>query len=226
MRLAIISLSRDKVKEKLDSIRNISINKRDPEFVLVYGGDGTILRSEWDYPGVPKIVFRKHKMSSRSPSYTLEELEKVLESIERNEFTVVESEKVEAFVKGKTFFGLNEVQVRTKIPWKALRFSIALGNKDLGKIIGDGLIVATSHGSTGYYRAMGHKPFTKGVKLGLNNALPRIKPISLGIEKARVMIIRERAMVVADNNEDFLELGPGDMVEIKQSHEKARFVKL
>jgi NAD+ kinase len=41
---------------------DIQIVKSKPEFVLCYGGDGTLLFAERHYPMVPKVMIRKSRV--------------------------------------------------------------------------------------------------------------------------------------------------------------------
>ena len=202
-----------------------SISRQKPDFVITYGGDGTILESEWKFPGIPKIPIKRGETKSRYIHYDMGRLKSILKKIRQDSYMIFECPKVEASAKGRKIEGMNEIQVHSRIPVRALRFSLLLGRKRYKEIIGDGLAVATPYGSTGYYNTMGYRPFNKGLRLGLNNTRPALKAINVaGSVKGR--ILRERAWLAADNNEKMIPLNPGDSFVIRESKNKARFVKI
>ncbi|MBI2676101.1 MAG: NAD(+)/NADH kinase [Candidatus Aenigmarchaeota archaeon] len=197
-----------------------------PDFVIIYGGDGTVLSSEAAFPGVPKLVFRKSIPGTHYPSCRLAELDKVLESLSKGQCSIREYAKALAEVKGKKLSGLNEVQIHNADPRKAIRFDVSLDGKPLYKnVIGDGIVAATPFGSHAYYMAVGCKPFETGLRAAFNNTKPRPNPVELDKDDIlAIEIKREKALVLADNQKDFVNLASGDRVEIRQAKDVARFV--
>lgn len=204
--------------------KRAKITRIDPDFVITYGGDGTILVAERKFPGVPKVPIRNSKICSMCVSYGKDSIEHLLEKLEKGEFKKEEISKVEAHFNGDRLIGVNEIQIHNKDPGKAIRFDLEANNKKLEELIGDGLIFATAFGSTAYYRSLGLEPFKKGIKIGFNNVYPKKEPIELK-SNARVKILREKGLLLADNN-GTINLNPGDIVEIKESKEQAIFVRL
>lgn len=226
-RAAIASvLERGKLKKILLKKGFIASNYK-PDFVLCHGGDGTALYAERVYPGVPKLLVKTTKIV-RKYDYKPAQLEKVLEKVKRDELKIVKESKVSAHFNKKSLSALNEVQVRACNPVRAIRFSVSAGNKRFRKLVGDGVIIATSFGSTAYYSSVGGKPFRKGIGIAFNNLHEkRIKPFIIpSNQKVRVKLEREKAWLLFDNYEKFFELHPGDTVVIKASKEVAKFIKV
>lgn len=197
---------------------------KNPDFVITYGGDGTILLAEHRYPGVPKIPVQKSRICSKCFSYSVDDLEKTIAKIKTGAFRVKEKTKIEAKFKNRKITALNEVQIRSKDPRRAVRMEIKHGKKKTNimktNIIGDGLVAATPYGSTGYYRSLGYKPFASGIRIGFNNVWPKRAALHGGIVAT---LTREEAFLAADNF--FLKtIKAGDSVTIQESKEKARFV--
>ncbi|MBI4020263.1 MAG: hypothetical protein HY367_02940, partial [Candidatus Aenigmarchaeota archaeon] len=69
--------------------RGVTISK-DPDFVITYGGDGTILVAERKYPGVPKIPISRSRICSKCFNYMIKNLSSVLDKIKRGEFSIIE----------------------------------------------------------------------------------------------------------------------------------------
>lgn len=136
--------------------------------------------------------------------------------------------KIRAEFKDKFLEALNEIQIRNKLPTKAIRFSLETKKKVFENLNGDGVIIATPFGSTGYYNSIGGKSFEKGIGLAFNNIhLNNIdcKILSEGV-KIKVKIQRGPALLVKDNYEKFIELNKEDEIIIEKSDNKAGFIKI
>jgi len=134
--------------------------------------------------------------------------------------------KLETVAKGERLVGLNEIQVHLKLPIYAVRFSISADGREYDELIGDGVIVATSFGSTAYYKATGGKSFKKGIGVSFNN-LHNQKAKSFVVPEDSVVkltVTRGPAWLLADNNENFVELDAGDSIEIRKSVSVANFI--
>jgi len=202
----------------------VEINKQEPDFVITYGGDGTILQAERKFPGIPKVPIKRSKNCSMCVCYGSGDIDLVLEKLRKKDFSLEKVSKVESSFRGKRLVAVNEIQIHNKDPRKAIRFNLETEKTRLEEVIGDGLIFSTAFGSTAYYRALGLEPFKKGVMIGFNNVYPHRKPIVLK-GSSFVQIVRENALLICDNN-GIVSLKPSDRVEIKESKEKAVFVKL
>jgi NAD kinase len=134
--------------------------------------------------------------------------------------------KLTAEAKGKKLVGLNEIQVHLKLPIYAVRFSLSVNGKEYEELIGDGVIIATAFGSTGYYKATGGKSFEKGIGISFNN-LHNIRAESFVVKEdsvIKLVIIRGPAWLLADNNEEFIDLNAGDTVTVRRSESVANFI--
>ena len=202
---------------------NFQIVEKNPDFVLCYGGDGTILFSERKFPQVPKLVIKK-SIICRKIDYNLLDLENKLERIREKKFMIRKEIKLET--ENKKLIGLNEIQVRAKLPTNALRFSTFVNGKEFRNLIGDGVIIATPFGSTGYYKSTGGKKFKKGIGISFNNLHNRkIKSFVASEDSViKVGINRGPAWIIADNNERFFELEDNNVYTIRKSASVANFI--
>lgn len=198
-----------------------------PDFVLTYGGDGSILYAEREYPGIPKITVRASSAGLRC-MYGEDELEKVLRKVKSGNYTVREEMKLEVEFRGKTYLALNEVQLHNRSPVKAVRFSVYADKKPLFEnVVGDGVVVATPFGSSAYYSSVGGKPFKKGIGIALNNPhmLKGKRNIVVGGgSEIRIKILRDEGEAHFDNNPEKIGLKEGDEIVIKAAKDAARFV--
>ncbi len=196
-----------------------------PDFIICYGGDGTVLFSERTIPEVPKLIIKTSRVC-RKCDYTLKDLKNLLSNIKKGNYCLHKKMKLEAEAKGKKLVGLNEIQVHLKLPIYAVRFSISVNGKEYKELIGDGIVIATAFGSTGYYKATGGERFEKGIGISFNN-LHNISAESFVVQEDSVVklaIIRGPAWLLADNNKNFIELDAGDAVTVRRSESVANFI--
>ena len=199
--------------------------EKDPDFVVCYGGDGTVLFSERKFPGVPKLIIKTSR-ACRMYDYKLDDLHGLLSRIKAGDYQIHSEMKLETVAKGERLVGLNEIQVHLKLPIYAVRFSLSADGKEYDELIGDGVIVATPFGSTAYYKATGGKSFKKGIGVSFNNLHNAdTKGFVLHEDTAvKLTITRGPAWLLADNNENFVDLDAGDAVTIKKSESVANFI--
>jgi NAD+ kinase len=213
-----------KIKDAL-AAEGFKIVKDNPDFIVCYGGDGTVLFSEREFPEVPKLII-KTSQACREYDYTLDELKDVLSKIRGGKYCLHEKMKLETEAKGRKLVGLNEIQIHTKLPTQAVRFSLSVDGKEYKDLIGDGVIVATAFGSTGYYKATGGKRFGEGIGISFNN-LHNSNMESFVVPEDSIMkltVIRGPAWLLADNNENLIELLAKDAVNIRKSGSTANFI--
>lgn len=199
----------------------------DPDFILCYGGDGTILFAERKLPQIPKLIIKKSEIC-RKCDYAFHDLAKILRKIINREFIITKKMKLEVTFEQKRLIGLNEIQVHTKLPIQAIRFSLAVDSREFKDLIGDGVVVATPFGSTGYYQSTGGREFKKGIGVSFNNLHnKRIKSfIAPDDAEIKVTVNRGQAWISADNNENLIELEDFGIVTIRKSRSIANFINI
>jgi NAD+ kinase len=123
---------------------------------------------------------------------------------------------------------LNEFTLRNASQIHAIRFEIEVNRKKInGILIGDGVIVSTPFGSTGYFYSIAKKSFDKGIGIAFNNLTKHIRPIILN-EDARVKIklMRGTALLSHDNDPHMVRLHEGDTLEVRKAKEVARIIRI
>lgn len=215
-----------KSKEIKDLAKDIGfkIVTSNPDAIASYGGDGTFMKCEREYPGIPKFFLRGSKICKKCSNFTNEE---ILKKIIFSSFDKAEEIKLQAEAKGKKIVGLNEIIVHNKDPRKAIRYEIFVDDKKIGnEIIGDGVVASTPFGSTGYYRSITDSFFEVGIGIAFNNSTEQSDHMVLK-EKSEILIkiIRGIALVYADNSEEEIKLNDGDEVRISVAKEKATILQ-
>jgi NAD+ kinase len=228
MKVAVCS--RIKKKELTKTLYKLGFHvvNKNPDIIVCYGGDGTVLFGERKFPSIPKLIIKDLKFSRICRKYDVPStsIENALQKIKSGKFKIIEEMKLKAKFKGKSLVALNEIQVHNKLPTKAIRFSLRVNGKFFDNLIGDGVIVATPFGSTAYYSSVGGRKFKKGIGIAFNNLyLKKIKSFVIPEDsKVVIKIKRGPALLLADNYEKFIQLKYGDKVVIKKAKEKARFI--
>ena len=152
----------------------------------------------------------------------------MLDKIAAGEYKIEEIFKLSVKTKTEELIGFNDIVVHNKDPRHAIRYKISVDGRLIQhEIIGDGIVVATPFGSTGYYRSITDSFFETGIGLAFNNSTEQSDHMILSEgSKIELSVTRGPALVYADNHEKMFELEMGDSIVIEKSKEKARIVKV
>ena len=218
-------------RNKIEEINNLLIKNQfqivdnDPDFIICYGGDGTILLAERKFPEIPKLIIKK-ETTCRKCDYFIDDLNDLLEKIREGSFRISKKMKLKVEYKNRKLIALNEVQIHTKLPIYAIRFQLTNNGIKHGGLIGDGVVIATPFGSTGYYKSTGGTTFDKGIGISFNNLHNKTIGSYVCAETSivNVKIDRGPALVLADNNKNFFELNNQEHVTIRKSESVANFI--
>jgi NAD+ kinase len=222
MKVVVFGHEREKI---LEEVKNscFEIVENNPDFVVSFGGDGTVMRSETEFPGIPKIILRNSKICKLCSSLSNTE---VLKRVSENKFSIEKFWKLRLVAKGKEFNALNDVSVHNSDPRHAMRYRLLVNSIEVGdQIIGDGIVVATPFGSTGYYRSITDSFFELGIGLAFNNSTEQFDHMVLKEDsKIDLEVTRGPAQIYADNHKEVIELTDGDKVHIEKSEQFAQIV--
>ncbi len=209
----------DKLKPLLEKAGFIVVDKT-PDFIASYGGDGTFMLSEAKYPGIPKIILRdSHICKKCSPLLN----EEVLKRIAKGAYVIEKMVKLELSLGKKKFLAVNDVVVHNDNSRHAMRYKLSVNGKVIGThIIGDGIVVSTPFGSTGYYRSITDSIFEVGIGLAFNNSTePSDHMVLRDDSLIELSVLRGPAIAYADNQTEAFSLGAGDSIFIKKSKQTA-----
>lgn len=194
----------------------LEIVKQNPEVVISFGGDGTLLGAERDYPEIPKIILKNSQICHLC---TVLPNEKILELLSKNKLKIKEFIKLEAVVGNKKITALNDIIIAHKFPNLAIRFEIFQK-----KYIGDGLVFSTPFGSTGYFYSITKKTFKNGFGIAFNNIHNGNEKIKLFSEKTTVLITRGPAVLASDNDQNLINLEENQEIIIRRAPQPARLL--
>ena len=202
-------------------------DQKTPDFVLSYGGDGTLLHAERSYPSVPKLLVRDSHIGK---AYSDHSLEDAFLAVKRGAFHLESHMKLEARItrKGKTTIalGLNDIIIRNADLSKAIRFDLVAG-KNFPELIGDGLVIPTPFGSGAYFHSITRRSFARGFGVAFNNLTVPKRPLFLAASaRLAVRIVRGPVDVAADNFRLRFRLLQGDRILVVKAKETACLIVL
>lgn len=117
---------------------------------------------------------------------------------------------------------MNDVVVHNADPRHAIRYRLSVNGKAIGgEIIGDGFVVATPLGATGYYRSITDSVFEVGIGIAFNNSMEQSDHLVVCEESViTAVILRGPAMVYADNQAASIAMEDGVRVSITRSRHR------
>lgn len=208
--------------EKLAKSYGLEPVSHHPDLILTYGGDGTLLASERLFPSIPKFPIRDSKVCNKCPKH---ETDVLLNLLLTKKLPLKTQPKLEAIFENERFLALNDIVIRNQTPIHAIRFILKI-NSEITKpelIIGDGIVVSTAFGSTGYFQSVTKESFDQNFKIAFSNTTQIIKSLEFkagdGIE---VEIVRGPAVLSLDNNPHLLTLKEKDTVKLLVSNQIAK----
>ncbi len=169
---------------------------RKPEFVIVLGGDGTILEAARSLAraGIPILGVNLGSLGFLT-EVTLAELYPTLEAVERNQCAVESRSMMHCQLErgGKcvaTFEALNDAVLSKSALARIADFEVQVDGAFVSNYKADGLILSTPTGSTAYSLAAG------GPVLAPEVAAFVITPISSHALTNRALVVRDTAEIV------------------------------
>ena len=204
----------------------VQVVDRNPELVISYGGDGALLGAERDFPGVPKCPLRDRRTHPKCPEH---DEAAVLELLMAGRLAESRLSKLTAETGAhQRVTGMNDIVVSKENITSAVRFRLWLDDELCeNQIVGDGLVVATPFGSTGYYRSITHSLFRVGIGLAFNNTTEPLDHLVVNDGTVvTIEIIRGPALLLADNDPVRLRLAQGARVAIVKSPDEATVLGL
>ncbi len=189
-----------------------------PEVVISYGGDGTLLSTERRFPHIPKLPIRNRLAYTKCSEH---KDEVVLKKFLANKFKLKEYKKLVTTILYKNFYALNDFVIRNSDTTHSIRFKTSSTNDKL--LIGDGVVISTPLGSTAYFKSITNKSFTAGFGLAFNNTTEKISPVIFkDKDQVTVTILRGKATLSFDNNPDIFNLDEGSELVFNLSDQAAR----
>lgn len=209
-------------------IINDSDRETVPELIITYGGDGTLLGAERDFPGIPKLPLRDHTHNPRCPLHSTQQCLETFFSGKMHCDSLCKLQATSAF-DGKFLIALNDIVVSRQIhPLGAIRCRVRQNGEIIQpQVIADALVVATPYGSTGYFKSITRGCFQNGIGLAFSNAMEgQLFQIIPETDDLEIEILRGPAIVQAGNNPENLTLTDGQILSISRAPDRAKIFGL
>ncbi|MFH1536738.1 MAG: hypothetical protein ABID45_01995 [Patescibacteria group bacterium] len=216
MRIQIVGLEKKELASYIRKNHPKLKITNNPEVILCYGGDGTLLYAERHFPKKIKVMIRKSQICSKCLNETREN---ILQELEKKNFKIIQQHLLEAAVKKNKVYGLNDILIAHEKINTALRFKISLDGIQYGhEILGDGVLISTPFGSTGYYQSITRSNFQRGIGIAFNNTVNFIGHLVIK-EKTiiKIEITRGPGLVFPDNAKKSIKVETGDIIKISRS---------
>ncbi len=153
----------EKVKERLKDVGDVkgvfcvdeNVKVRDVDYIVVIGGDGTVIRcAKMVEDSIPIVGIKAGRLGFLS-SYTMENLDEFLQDLKNNSFIRDKRWFLEGIIGEKRYLGLNDVVLEKDIEGRMLEIEVIIGGGSPLWFFADGIIVSTPTGSTAYNLSAG-----------------------------------------------------------------------
>lgn len=199
------------------------------DLIIALGGDGTVLRALAAYPGIPVLAVNFGSLGFLTAS-DRSELDKVLVRLLSDDDLVEERLTLQVGFNGESHRCVNELVI--KGPTQMIDVAIIVNGHHVHTARGDGVIVGTPTGTTGYLLSTGApiiSPDMDSIILKpLNEYSFSSRSILLpGSAKIRLEVLeqtRARDIIMVIDGGPAEAVSPGDVFEISKSDIPARLV--
>lgn len=220
VRVLLYGKQADSLEPLLSKHENIFRVNEQPDVVICYGGDGTLLSAELRWPGLPKIPILNSRRGHRCIPHPPEEVfSKLAEgSLRRNVYTKLEGyiQRKKGVSNGTPMVALNEFNVHMGRINSAVRYRLTINGyayEDGLEILGDGFVICTPFGSTAYFRQITRCLFTQGIGVAFKSTTEHTSHLVLP-ETVEVSfeILRGPAVLAFDSAQQYSSLEAGDIL--------------
>ena len=169
-----------------------------PELVVAHGGDGALLGAARAYPKLPLLPIRDARTAPLCPEH---ECGIQLDAFRAGTTQLTRMPKVCGTVRDITLSALNDVFLHNHDRSSALRYRVRI-NRELyaNEVVGDGVGIASVHGSTAYYKSITHSIFRVGIGLAFSNSTEEVSHLVLDSSSViEIEVVRGPGILIADN---------------------------
>lgn len=227
--LALFGSHAENLKDTVSRFSNLSVVEGNPEVVVCYGGDGTLLAAERAYPGVPKVPVLNSRRGHRCIPHPAGE---VLEGLAAGKLIANSYTKIRAEVHRDgapllpdDLVALNEFNVHMGLINSAVRFQLWFNGEpyeDGMELLGDGLVVCTPFGSTAYFAQITRGIFTTGLGIAFKSTNAHVDHVVVPDDtEFRARITRGPAVLAYDSADQYVELVEDDELVVEKHQQPA-----
>jgi len=201
------------------------------DFIFVFGGDGTILKTFAKWKNIPILGVncgRVGFLSETDPSHINEAIEK----IGKNEYLIEKNSTIAVSAKAySTISAANDVIVTSDKIGQMIRLKVEVNDKYLYSLHGDGLIISSRIGSSAYSLSAGGALLMPGVDaFSLVPICPfskRIVPMVIPFDAkiAVTNLSKYRAGKVVVDGQSYYSIGYNETISVVKAEDQINFVR-
>lgn len=201
------------------------------DLIITLGGDGTLLSGidEAMRLNVPMLGVNLGHVGFLT-EIEPDQIEETVANLASGKYR--EEERMLIQAEGHELFGLNDVTVtRSQTSTRILTMTVYLDGKPIQRFSGDGLIIATPTGSTGYSMSAGGPLVTSGVDLILLTPIcahtPHAKPTVVPAGSLVEVELQDQCEAVLAMDGRYLDTLPaGGRIRVFRAERSARFIRV
>lgn len=206
----------------------------DPEILISVGGDGSTLYNYRRFRK-PILPVRTSESLGYISDFGIESFEQACGNLAKGSYYVEKRLALDVYKNNRNIgLAINDVTIM-QVPKEAMRYGVYANGEalfDFEKVMGDGVIIATPTGSTGYNRSAGGYILQTSDKIVVTLRYPVF--LESQQEKSRILdknsVIEfkfyrpDEAFMIIDNN--FLRIKDSDRIVVKKSNETFDLVRI
>jgi len=205
-------LIRDKLMEN-----GYVITDKDYDLAIAVGGDGSFLRMVKENNFNSDICYVGINAGTLGfmQEVKLEDIDKFIDELNKEEYKIEEVGIQETVINYDynnkvKFYSLNEIVVREK-NLKLAKFDVNIDKYFLEKFTGDGLLVATSYGSTAYNLSLGGSIVYGGIaSLQITPIAPINSKVYRSLSNSVIIPDKKEIEIIPENNKDLMIIADGE----------------
>lgn len=156
----ITPLLLDSYKSKIDNKNILFLGKNElfkrSKFIIIIGGDGTILQWSTEIAEYKKEILGINKgnlgyLTDVEPNQHFEAIKKVLD----NKYKTEKRMMLSISINDNSYLALNEVSIHSENTGRMIEIGVEINFQKIDKINADGIIISTPTGSTAYNLSAG-----------------------------------------------------------------------
>lgn len=229
MKVLLYGAKAPELQSELAKHGEIEIVRQNPDVVICYGGDGTLLAAELQWPGVPKAPLRNSRRGKRCMAHPHHEVfdRLVKGQLHCNKYIKLQCRlhRHEQDTDDASLIAMNEINVHMAHVNSAVRFTISLNGEpydDGHEILGDGFVVCTPFGSTAYFKQITRGILYSGLGIGFKFPSEQVNHVVMPEDTViRARITRGPAVLAFDNSPNYQSLHEGDELIVSKHAQSA-----
>lgn len=218
MNVLLFGAQIDDIRADVERHDVFDVVDENPDVVVCYGGDGTLLTAERQWPGVPKAPIRNSLRGNRCIAHPASQ---VLQRLAADELVRMEFSKLRCTVRRgndgapeRGVTAMNEVNVHMARINSAVRFKMWIGDERYqggDEILGDGFVISTAFGSTAYFNHITRGFFHAGIGVAFKSTSEHTNHVVVPEDAdVSILVTRGPAVMTYDNSDENIDLVEGD----------------